>query len=126
MGGGAPALHTLKESSLLSYCQSGVDMDELQDSDFLFVQYVTIHEASVHCSQDSSIHPFDLPVHILLKWLSCDELQNMATLHNVRFTSKHQKSDLSDLLKNHNCDMCDLYVSLFKSHDAKSAHQKCS
>ena len=124
MGGGAPGSHTLKGSFLSSYCPNVRDMDGLHDADFSFVQYATLAEASVLCNQDSSIIPFGLPVHCISEWLTREELRNMASLHNIRSTSRDRKPALKALLKNHSCDVCDQHVSLFRSRDVLFANRE--
>ena len=112
-----PASHTLKGSFLFPYCLNVHDMDGLHGTDFRFVQYVTLAEASMLCNQDSSLIPLRLPVHCISEWLTRKELRNMALLHNIRSTARDSKPALRALLMNHNCDVCNQHVSLFRSHN---------
>jgi len=124
MGGGTPGSHTLKGSFLSLYCLNVSDMDGLQDTDFSFVQYATLHEASVLCNRNSSILPVRLPVHCISEWLTRDELRNMASLHNIRWKLRDRKPALRALLTNHNCDVCDEHISLFRSRDVLLANRE--
>jgi len=76
-------------------------------------------EATILCEQDSSVHPFCLPIYHLTKWLTRDELRRMASLHNIRFDSRARKPALAALFLNHNCEVCKLNVSLFRCPDSQ-------
>jgi hypothetical protein len=124
VGGGVHTTHTLKGSFLSPYIVDDHDLDGHHDSEFCFFQYATLAEATILCDQDASIIPFRLPVHHLSKWLTRDELRHMASLHNIHFTSRDRKPALAALFMNHKCDVCDLNVSLFRSHDIHSTLRK--
>jgi hypothetical protein len=106
---------TLQKSFLWSYIIDGYNLQDSEGSDFLFVQYILLSEASNLCKQDRTLIPFHLPMQHLADMLSRDELRNMAALHNIPFLSSDRKPVLKTLLAGHNCDLCNEYVSLFRS-----------
>ena len=116
MGGGAPAIHTrkLKGSFLAEYSLLDHNTYGYHDTDFCYFKYATMEEATILCEQDASLHPFCLPVYHLTKWLTRDELRRMASLHNIPFDSRDRKLALAALFLNHNCEVCNLNVSLFR------------
>ena len=117
-----PGSCILKGSFLSPYCLNVSDMDGLHDAVFLFVQYVALEEASILCKQNSTILRICLPIRYVTEWLTRDELRGMATLHNIRWKSRDRKPALRALLTNHNCDVCDQYISLFRPRDVLPAN----
>lgn len=126
VGGGRPASLVLKGSFLSPFCVDGYNVIGLESSDFGFVQYIKLDEALDICNEDGSIIPFCLPIHQFSNWLTRDELRNMATLHDIRFTSRDRKPALINLFADHGCDICAQYVSLFKSHDPVPSKRECN
>jgi hypothetical protein len=114
MGGGVET-HSLKGHFLKSYCMDQSNVDGMEDLDFYFFQYVALAEMSSLCMQDGGLIASHLPIDNLAEWLTRDELRNMASLHNISFRKTHLKPALKALFTNHTCDVCNKYVSLFRS-----------
>jgi hypothetical protein len=109
--GGGPSPHALKGHILKSYCQKEYNINGMEDMDFNFVQYVAVAEM---VNKHDKLIPFHLPIELFTDWLTRDELRDMASLHNIPFLKSHRKPALKALFTNHTCDVCDMYVSLFR------------
>jgi hypothetical protein len=114
MGGGVKP-HSLKGQFLKLYCPNSSDINGKEYMEFDFIEYIALKEASPLCTQDSNLIQIRLPIEHLADCLTRDELRKIATLHNIPFRTRHRKPALKALLTNHTCDVCDEYVSLFRS-----------
>ena len=61
-----------------------------------------------------------LPIQLLVNLLTCKELRNIGSLHNIRCLLSDYKPVLKTLFTDHTCHDCKDYVALFRSADTIS------
>jgi hypothetical protein len=113
------SLRMLDSSSLRPYIIEGYKLHGPEESNLQFVSHVPLAQAISLCIHNSSFIPFNLPIEHLSTCLTRQELRETAASHNIPYRSDDRKLALKLLFKDHICDSCDQYASVFSSGDVE-------
>ena len=111
IGGGSSNMFTAEELQPFINKRAGESLK--------FISYLTLLEATELQASNTEFILANVPLITLLTKLTVAELKTIAKCHKIAVHSKSKSQEIQTALSNHNCDTCELYVSIFEMVDDK-------